>query len=115
MLKWLIVAVLVAGSVGFVWTAPWKDEVDSVRAKVSTAAKTLDSFTKGDCAQVGSVASDNVKAAVNEITDTAPSNTDAKAAAKRQADQIAACIERLPKTGAGWRDLEQRLRAAAAS
>lgn len=115
MLKWLIVAVLVAGSVGFVWTAPWKDEVDSVRAKVGAAASTLDAFTKGDCAEVGKVAGDNAKAAVNEITDTAPSNTDAKSAAKRQADQIAACIKRLPKTGAGWRDLEQQLRTAAGS
>ena len=44
MLKWLIVAALVAGSVGFVWTAPWKDEVDAVRAKVSAAATVLDSL-----------------------------------------------------------------------
>lgn len=113
MIKWLIAAVLIAGSVGFVWTAPWKDEVDSARAKISAAAQTLDDFTKGDCAEVGQVAGDNAKAAVNEITDEAPSSTTAKDAAKRQADQIAACIKRLPKTGAGWRDLEERLRAAA--
>ncbi len=69
MIKWAIVAVLVAGSVGFIWTAPWKDEVDSVRAKVSAAASVINDATKGDCAKVGTVAGDNVKAAVRDITD----------------------------------------------
>ena len=31
----------------------------------------------------------------------------------QQADQIAACIKRLPRTGAGWKDLERKLRQAA--
>ncbi len=113
MIKWAIVAVLVAGSVGFIWTAPWKDEVDSVRAKVSAAASVINDATKGDCAKVGTVAGDNVKAAVRDITDKAPSNTDAKRAAKAQADQIAACLKRLPKSGSGWTALEQQLRQAA--
>jgi hypothetical protein len=113
MIKMAVIAVLVAGSVGFIWTAPWKDEVDSVRASISSAAKVIDTATSGDCAKVAAVAGDNVKSAVNEITDTAPSDTSAKTAAKRQADQIAACIKRLPKTGAGWRDLERKLRQAA--
>ena len=113
MLKWLIVAALVAGSVGFVWTAPWKDEVDAVRAKVSAAATVLDDLTKGDCADVAAVAGDNATLAVEQLVASAPQDVDAKAAARRQADQIAACIQRLPRSGAGWKNLEQQLRAAA--
>lgn len=113
MIKWAIVAVLVAGSVGFIWTAPWKDEVDSVRATISAAASVIDRATKGDCAAVATVAGANVTSAVDSLSDRARSNTSAKDAAKRQADQIAACIRRLPRTGAGWKDLERRLRQAA--
>ena len=113
MIKWAIVAVLVAGSVGFIWTAPWKDEVDSVRQKIAAAAGVIDRSTGGDCAAVGDVAADNVRAAVRQINDRAPGDADARSAAKRQADQIGACIARLPRTGAGWRELERELRRAA--
>jgi hypothetical protein len=113
MIKWLIVAVLVAGSVGFIWTAPWKDEVDTVRARIGASARLLDDATGGDCTAVGTVAKRNVTSAVDDITNRAGSDADARAAARRQADQIAVCIERLPAVGGGWRGLERRLRQAA--
>lgn len=134
MIKWVVVALLVAGTFGVLWTAPWKDDVEKltndVQQKFDAARRTLgvlDDATGGDCAAVGKAAPGNVKDAVATIADEAKRNPDATVpgisgesstkvseVAKRQAAQIGECISRLPTTGAGWADLKAQLEQAAA-
>lgn len=134
MIKWIVIAVLVAGTFGFVWTAPWKDDVDrvvdSAQARIETARRTLDvldSATGGNCSAVGTAAPDNVTQAVDTITAEAEKNPDAKLrgvvdgvseptvreVARKQAAEIAACLKSAPRTGAGWVELRERLERAA--
>ncbi len=133
LIKWLVIAVLVAGTFGVVWTAPWKDDVEhltnDVQQKLDTARATLgvlDSATGGDCKKVGQTAPGNVRDAVETIAGEAKRNPKAKVpgasgqspstvgeVAKRQATQIGDCIKRFPDTGAGWVDLKNKLELAA--
>ena len=133
MIKWLVIAVLVAGTFGIFWTAPWKDDVErvtnDVQQKLDTARATLgvlDSTTGGDCRKVGQTAPSNVRQAVDTIAAEAKRNPKATVPgaagqspstvgeiAKRQATQIGDCIKRFPSTGAGWGDLKNKLESAA--
>ena len=133
MIKWLVIAVLVAGTFGIFWSAPWKDDVErvtnDVRQKLDTARATLgvlDSTTGGDCKKVGQTAPGNVRQAVDTIAAEAKRNPNAEVPgasggspatvgeiAKRQATQIGDCIKRFPNTGAGWVDLKNKLESAA--
>ena len=133
LIKWLVIAVLVAGTFGVFWTAPWKNNVDrltqDVEQRLDTARATLgvlDSATGGDCKKVGQTAPGNVRAAVETIAAEAKRNPKAKVPgapgqppstvreiAKRQATQIGDCIKRFPNTGAGWVDLKNKLESAA--
>lgn len=133
MIKWLVIAVLVAGTFGVFWTAPWKHSVDrltqDVEQKLDTARATLgvlDSTTGGDCTKVGQTAPGNVRDAVETIAAEAKRNPKAKVPgasgqspstvgeiAKRQAAVIGDCIKRFPNTGAGWVDLKNKLERAA--
>lgn len=133
MIKWLVIAVLVAGTFGVFWTAPWKDDVErvtnDVQHKLDTARAALgvlDATTGGDCKKVGQTAPGNVRQAVDTIAAEAKRNPKAKVPgasgespstvgeiAKRQAAQIGDCITRFPNTGAGWVDLKTKLEQAA--
>ena len=133
MIKWLVIAVLVAGTFGVVWNAPWKDDVErvtnDVQRKLDTARATLgvvNSTTRGDCKKVGHTAPGNVRQAVDAIAAEAKRNPNAEVPgasggspatvgkiAKRQATQIGDCIKRFPNTGAGWVDLKNKLESAA--
>jgi hypothetical protein len=134
-IKWIVIAVLVAGTLGIFWTAPWKDDVDrvveSTQAKIEAARRSLDvldSATGGTCSAVGTAAPDNVTQAVDAIAAEAEKNPDAKLrgvvdgvseptvreVARKQAAEIAACLKSAPRTGAGWVDLKERLERAAA-
>jgi hypothetical protein len=132
-IKWIVIGLLVAGTFGVFWTAPWKDDVErvttDVRQKLDTARATLgaiDSATGGDCKKVGQAAPGNVRDAVDTIAAEAKRNPDAKIpgvsgdapstvgeVAKRQAAQIGECLKRFPNSGAGWVDLKTKLEAAA--
>lgn len=133
MIKWIVIGLLVAGTFGVIWTAPWKDDVerltDDVQQKVSDARATLavlNDATTGDCEKVSQAAPSDVRDAVETIATEVKRNPNAKTlapsgqsaltardVATRQADQIGECIKRLPKTGAGWADLQQKLEIAA--
>ncbi len=133
MIKWIVIGLLVAGTFGVIWTAPWKDDVerltDDVQQKVSDARATLavlNDATTGDCEKVSQAAPSDVRDAVETIATEVKRNPNAKTlapsgqsaltardVATRQADQISECIKRLPKTGAGWADLQQKLEIAA--
>lgn len=133
MIKWIVIGLLVAGTFGVIWTAPWKDDVerltDDVQQKVSDARATLgvlNDLTNGDCTKISRPASGDVRDAVETIAAQAKRNPNAKTlapsgqaaltareVATRQADQIGECIERIPKTGAGWADLQKKLELAA--
>lgn len=113
MIKWIVVALLVAGSFGVIWTAPWKDDVDRLTARAKDAVATLDQKTGGDCRQVGKNASSDVQQAVDALRSEAADDQRAKDAARRQADQIAACLKRVPDVAPSWREIERRLRSAA--
>jgi len=133
LIKWVVIGLLVAGTFGVVWTAPWKDEVDrltgDVQQRFDAARRTLgvlDDATSGDCAAVGKAAPANVREAVETIAAEARTNPDTEVpgvsgdpagtvaeVAGRQADLIGGCIARLPRTGAGWADLRTRLEQAA--
>ena len=134
LIKWLVIAILVAGTFGVFWTAPWKDNVDrltqDVEQELGAARATLavlDSSTGGDCKKVGQAAPGNVRQAVDTIAAETKRNPSAKVPgasgespstvgeiAKRQAKQIGDCIKRFPNTGAGWVDLKNKLERAAA-
>ena len=133
MIKWIVIGLLVAGTFGVLWTAPWKDDVErvtnDVQKKLDGARVTLgvlDSTTGGDCKKVGQAAPGNVRQAVDTIAAEAKRNPNAKVPdasgqspstvgeiAKRQANQIGDCIKRFPNTGAGWVDLKNKLESAA--
>ena len=133
MIKWLVIGLLVAGTFGVVWTAPWKDDVeritDDVQQKVSDARATLavlDGAGAADCARIGRPAPRDVREAVATIAAEARRDPNAKTLdpsgqsalttrelAAHQADRIDACIKRLPTTGAGWADLQDKLELAA--
>ena len=133
MIKWIVIGLLVAGTFGVIWTAPWKDDVeritDDVQQRVSDARATLAVLNDAggsDCARVGRPAPTDVRQAVATIAAEAERNPDGKTLAPsgqsaltvrevagRQADRIGACIKRLPKTGAGWADLQTKLELAA--
>lgn len=133
MIKWIVIGLLVAGTFGVIWTAPWKDDVerltDDVQQKFRDARATLtvlNDATSGDCAKVGQPAPGDVREAVETIAAEAKRNPNAKTlapsgqsaltvreVATRQAQQIGDCIKRLPKTGAGWADLRKKLELAA--
>lgn len=131
MIKWIVVGLLVAGTFGVIWTAPWKDDVerltDDVQQRFSQARATLEVLDgAGDCTRIGRPAPRDVRDAVATIAAQAKRNPNAKTLAPsgqsaltarevagRQADRIGACIERLPKTGAGWADLQTKLELAA--
>lgn len=133
MIKWIVIGLLVAGTFGIFWTAPWKDDVErvtnDVRLKIDTARATLgvlDSATGGDCKKVGQAAPANVQQAVETLAAEAKRNPNAEVPglsgqapstvgeiAKRQAAQIGDCIKRFPNTGAGWVDLKAKLETAA--
>jgi hypothetical protein len=133
-IKWIVIAVLVAGTLGIAWSAPWKDDVDravdSVQTKIDAARRTLDVLDRasgGDCKAVGTAAPENVTQAVHAIADEAKRNPDAtlrgvvdgvtdptvREVARRQAEQIGACLKSAPRTGPGWVDLKNRLERAA--
>jgi hypothetical protein len=132
-IKWIVIGLLVAGTFGVIWTAPWKDDVDrltdQVQQKFDAARATLDVLdgaTSGDCKAVGAAAPGNVTQAVETIAAEAKRNPDAPVpgisgessstvaeVAKRQAALIAECAKRLPRTGAGWVDLQKKLELAA--
>jgi hypothetical protein len=132
LIKWIVIGLLVAGTFGVFWTAPWKDDVErvtnDVQQKLGTARATLgvlDSSTRGDCKKVGQTAPGNVRQAVDTIVAEAKRNPNAKVpgasgespstvgeVAKRQANQIGDCIKRFPNTGAGWVDLKNKLEQA---
>ena len=75
LIKWIVIGLLVAGTFGVFWTAPWKDDVERVdpatsQQKLDTARATLgvlDSATGGDCKKVGQTAPGNVRDAVDTI------------------------------------------------
>ena len=133
LIKWIVIGLLVAGTFGVFWTAPWKDDVErltqDVEQKLDTARATigvLDSSTGGDCKKVGQTAPGNVRDAVDTIAAEAKRHPNAKVPgasggppstvgeiAKRQATQIGDCIKRFPNTGAGWVDLKNKLERAA--
>jgi hypothetical protein len=134
-IKWIVIAVLVAGTFGIVWSAPWKDDVeravDSVQTRIDAARRTLDVLdgaTGGDCKAVGTAAPENVTQAVDVIADEAEKNPEAtlrgvvdgvtdptvREVARSQAEQIGECVKSAPRTGAGWVDLKNRLERAAA-
>ncbi len=132
MIKWIVIGLLVAGTFGVIWTAPWKDDVeritDDVQQKVSDARATLavlNDATSGDCAKISRPAPGDVREAVETIAAEAKRNPNAKTlapsgqsaltareVATRQAQQIDECIKRLPRTGTGWVDLQKKLELA---
>jgi len=112
-IKWIVIALLVAGSFGVIWTAPWKDDVDRLTTRAKDAVATLDQKTRGDCRQVGQNATRDVRNAVDALRAEAADDEDVRDAARKQADQIAECMKRIPNVAPSWREIEQRLRAAA--
>ena len=125
-IKWIVIGLLVAGTFGVLWTAPWKDDVQQKLDGARATLGVLDSTTGGDCKKVGQAAPDNVRQAVDTIAAEAKRNPNAKVPgasgqspstvgeiAKRQANQIGDCIKRFPNTGAGWVDLKNKLESAA--
>ena len=134
LIKWLAIAVLVAGTFGIFWTAPWKDDVervtDSVQSTITKAKDTLgvlDSATGGNCKKVGQAAPANVTTAVETLAAEAEKSPDARLrgvidgvenptlreVAEAQAKLIGDCLKSAPNTGAGWKDLQQKLQVAA--
>ncbi len=111
MIKWLIIALLVAGSFGVIWTAPWKDDVDRARDRVSAALSTLDDTTKGECSSFGRQVPQSVRDAVAEIEKEGVDGSDLSGRAREQADAIGACVRQVPNLAPEWSDIEQRLRS----
>ncbi len=131
LIKWLVLALLVAGTFGVVWTAPWKDDVErltgSARDTVDAARRTLgalDGATGGECSTVGRAAPARTRAAAEVLAAQAQATPDARAdessdatirdVARRHAEQIGRCLERVTQAGPGWEDLQRRLERAAA-
>ncbi len=112
-MKWIVIALLVAGSFGVIWTAPWKDDVDRLTARAKDAVATLDQKTGGDCKAVGQRASEDVRSAVAALEADAADEKGVRDAAAEQADQIADCLRRVPDVAPGWNDIERRLRSIA--
>ncbi len=128
MIKWIVIGLLVAGTFGVIWSAPWKDDVARLTDDVQQRLGVLDEATGGDCSKVGRAVPGDVRAAGETIAAEARRNPDATVpglsgqspstvgqVARRQASQIGECIKRLPRSGAGWADLQKRLEVAAQS
>ncbi len=113
MIKWILVALLVAGSFGVIWTAPWKDDVDRATDRVKGALSTLDRDTDRKCSDYGKQVPQSVKDAVAEVERDGVRDTDLADKARRQADGIAECVKQLPALAPQWGDIERRLRRAA--
>jgi len=125
LIKWLVIALLVAGTFGFVWTAPWKDEVEQVSADVqhrlgetfSTIGLRADNNTCG--AATRSPDADE-RAAVDLILGELRRNPDAvlgqdggdptvREIAEDRARNIGGCLSKVTVRGKGWDDLKRRL------
>ncbi len=112
MIKWIIIGLLVAGSFGVIWTAPWKDDVDRATDRVRGALSTLDQNTNRKCSDYGRQVPQSVKDAVAEVEREGARDAELADRARRQADGIAECVRQLPALAPEWGDIERRLRGA---
>ncbi len=115
MIKWIVIALLVAGSFGIIWTAPWKDDVDRLRQRVDDAFSTVDQKTSKACSDYGRQVPQAVKDAVAEIERDGGGDAELRSRARGQADAIAKCVRQVPNLAPSWGDIESRLRSAAGS
>lgn len=113
MIRLAIVVVLVLGSFGILWTAPWKDDVDRARERVTDALSTLDQKTGGECSAYGRQVPDAVSEAVDRIAEDGAGDAGLADRARQQADAIAACMRQVPSLAPSWGDVERRLRSVA--
>ncbi len=117
-----MIALLVAGTFGVVWTAPWKDDVErltgDVRARVSNAVDTL-GVRADDCNAVTRAPTAEERAAVDTLVRQLRENPDARTGsgdaasvrdtAARKAKDIGDCLRNITARGTGWGDLQGKL------
>lgn len=131
LIKWLVIALLVAGTFGFIWTAPWKDDVEQVSADVqhrlgetfSTIGLRADTDT---CAAATRPPDADERAGVDLIIQELRRNPDAvlgqdggdttvRDIAEDRARNIGGCLGQVAGRGKGWADLKRRLDEAIAA
>jgi hypothetical protein len=124
-IKWIVIALLVAGTFGFVWTAPWKDDVERLTGDVadrlgetfSTIGLRADNNT---CEAATRPPDADERAAVDLVLNELRSNPDAQLAndggdttvrdiATERAHDIGGCLSKVTVRGKGWDDLKRRL------
>jgi hypothetical protein len=117
-----VIALLVAGTFGFIWTAPWKDDVDrltgDVRERVGAAIDTL-GVQADDCSAVTRAPTARERAAVDTLVRQLEESPNARTgsgdassvrdAAARKADAIGDCLRNVTARGTGWADLQGKL------
>jgi hypothetical protein len=117
-----VIVLLVAGTFGVVWTAPWKDDVErltgDVRERVSNAVDTL-GVRADDCTAVTRAPTSEERAAVDTLVRQLRENPDARIGsgeaasvrdtAARKADDIGDCLRNITVRGTGWGDLQGKL------
>lgn len=117
-----MIGVLVAGTFGVLWTAPWKDDVErltgDVRERVGDAVETL-GVRANDCNAVTRPPTAAERAAVDTLVRQLRENPDARTgsgdaasvrdAAARKAGDIGDCLRNITVRGAGWGDLQGKL------
>jgi hypothetical protein len=125
LIKWIVIALLVAGTFGVVWTAPWKDDVEQVAADVqdrlgetfSTIGLRTDDNTCGAATRSPDAAE---RAAVDFILGELRRNPDAvlrsdggdatlRDFAENTSREIGGCLSKVTVRGKGWNDLKRRL------
>ena len=132
MIKWLVLAVLVAGTFGVVWTAPWKDDVERLTGdaadRLGQTFSTLglradrnvcDAVTRppdaDDVAAVALIVAElRAHPDARLLNDGADGVTVRDIARQRSAD-IGGCLSTATVRGAGWSDLKRRIDAGLAA
>jgi len=134
-IKWLVIGVLVAGTFGVVWTAPWKNNVDTLRKDVTEqlggawGALGLRA-DNGACDALARPPDASDRAAFDFVLEQLRKNPDAKlfkiVAASQPtttvrefahgaAGELAGCFAKVPRRAKGWDDLKRRLDAGIAA
>lgn len=124
-----MIALLVAGTFGVVWTAPWKDDVQGLTGDVADRlGETFSIIGLRDendtCEAATRPPGADERAAVGLVIDELRSNPTAKLdggpttvrdIAEQRAGDIGGCLSKVTVRGVGWDDLKRQLDEAIAA
>jgi hypothetical protein len=130
LIKWLVIAILVAGTFGVVWTAPWKDDVEVLTEDVSRRVDEVVSAVglradDGSCDALrrppSAAATEGIVFLAERLRDDpdavlfSESRPTVREWAESEADEIAGCFAEVSDRAPGWDALKRRLDAALAA